>query len=56
MRFRTEKPRYYQTDETNSYCFFQPEAKIDHLDLTLEEDTLPNPLDRFRAPVPRLLP
>jgi hypothetical protein len=53
--------RYYQADDYNHYCFFQPLSRMllrldrqqEELDQALD---LPNPLDRYRVPIPRLVP
>jgi hypothetical protein len=53
-------PKYYHKDDMNRYCFFQPASSSKPLEETLEAinqvDSLPNPLDRHRIPVLRLVP
>lgn len=52
--------KYYQKDDMNRYCFFQPASSPKSVEETLETtnqiDSLPNPLDRYRIPVLRLVP
>ncbi len=58
MRFMPEK--YYHEDDMNRHCFFQPASSSKILEETLKTekqiDSFPNPLDRYRAPTPRLIP
>lgn len=56
MKLMTEK--YYHESKKNLFCFFQPKPRISALTVSLQDrvDSLPNPLDRYRVPVLRLVP
>ena len=56
MKLMTEK--YYHKSKKNLFCFFQPKPKISAQVVGLQDavDSLPNPMDRYRVPVLRLVP
>ena len=56
MKQMTEK--YYHESKKNLFCFFQPKPRISVQVVGLQNtiDALPNPLDRYRVPVLRLVP
>jgi hypothetical protein len=57
---KLESKKYYNPEDVNCYCFFQPASSLPALTEVLETrnqtDHLPDPLYRFRAPRLRLLP
>ncbi len=58
MKYRPEK--YYDKDDMNHHCFFQPISfrSIPKETLKAEKqiDSLPSPMDRYRVSRPRLVP
>jgi hypothetical protein len=51
--------KYYHEDNKNRYCYFQPATSISPKEIfaaTKQMDSLPNPLNRYRIPTPRLVP
>jgi hypothetical protein len=55
---KLEITRYFNSEEYNFHCFFQPPQasvyRVEEVDNVLV--SAPNPLDRYRVPTLRLLP